>query len=318
MNLNSEVLEIWKHWILERNRIYIHKEIEKKSSPWTEDPILQTFRFTNVKRWQDRESRWLIENITTNDSLSYIDKIYDCILFRSWNKGETFDVICGKGITKKDLMDTSLEVFRSRIDEYTKKNPNYVWFTNAFNTGGIKQTWKYRGRSYKYNLRNRTEYPGPEENIPLRMIYLIRSCIEERIAERIISSKTAEEVFTILKTIKGCADFLAYQIFVDLTYITEFPFSEDEFVVAGPGCRRGIDFLFEKREGSYENALFYLRDHQEDLFGKGTLEREFSYLPKENRRLTVMDIENSMCELSKYCRAHFNSGRPRNKYHHTL
>lgn len=319
IEFNKEVLDIWKHWIIERNRIFVKKEVEGLPAPWTEDSILREFRFTNVKRWQDRETRWLLDNVIKNDSLSYEDKIYNCILFRSWNKGNTFEVICGKGISTEDLMNVSDEVFRRRIEDYSRRNPKYVWFTNAFNTGGIKQTWKYRGRLYNFNLKNRVEYDDPELNIPLRMIYMIRDCIRKNFAERIQKAGTAEEVFNILRNIRGCANFLAYQIYVDLTYIKDFPFTEDEFVVAGPGCRKGEDFLFTKREGlSYEQALFYLRDHQEDLFGKGTLEREFSYLPEEHRRLTVMDIENSMCELSKYCRVHFNSGRPRNKYHYTL
>lgn len=319
IKFNEEVLSLWKHWIIERNRIYVKKEVEGLSAPWTEDPILREFKFTNVKRWQDRETRWLIDNVIKNDVLSYEDKIYNCILFRSWNKGNTFEIICGKGISTNDLMNVPDEVFRRRIEDYSRRNPKYVWFTNAFNTGGIKQTWKYRGRLYNFNLKNRVEYDDPELNIPLRMIYMIRDCIKKDFAGRIVQAKTAEEVFSILREIRGCANFLAYQIYVDLTYIKDFPFTEDEFVVAGPGCKKGEDFLFARREGlSYEQALFYLRDHQEDLFGREVLEKELSYLPEKHRRLTVMDIENSMCELSKYCRVHFNSGRPRNKYHYNL
>lgn len=314
---NPEVLQIWRHWIIERNRIYVKKEIEKAKSPWTEDSILQSFRFTNVKRWQDRESRWLINNITDNNRVSYVDKIYNCILFRSWNKGNSFDIICGKGITVKDLLETPIEEFRNRIEAYEKDNPKYVWFTNAFNTGGIKQTWKYRGKPYSFNLKDRIEYDDPELNIPLRMIYMIRDCINQGLADKIKASKTAEEVFKVLKSIRGCANFLAYQIYVDLTYIKEFPFSEDEFVVAGPGCKKGENFLFNNKNGlSYEEALFYIRDNQEELLKPFDLNEEYAYLPPENRRLTVMDIENSMCELSKYCKAFYETGRPRNKYHY--
>ena len=317
MKINEEVLEIWKHWIIERNRIYVRKEVEKKQAPWTEDPILKEFKFTNVKRWQDRESKWLINNIINNESLSYEDKIYNCILFRSWNKSSTFEIICGKGITRESLMNTPIEVFRSRIDDYTAKHPDYVWFTNAFNTGGIKQTWKYRGKHYNYNLKNRVEYDDLELNIPLRMIFMIRDCINKDFAELIKKAKTAKEVYKILLKIRGCANFLAYQIYVDLTYIKEFPFSEDEFTVAGPGCIRGLNFLFKEKDGmKYEQLLFYLRDHQKDFFGD-SLEEEFSYLPEEHRKLTVMDLENSFCELSKYYKVYTDIGRPKNKYHYS-
>lgn len=317
MKIDEKVLEIWKHWIIERNRIYIRKEVEKRQAPWTDDPILKEFKFTNVKRWQDRESVWLINNVINNDSLSYEDKIYNCILFRSWNKSSTFDIVCGKGITQKELLDTPIGVFRSRIDEYTAKHPDYVWFTNAFNTGGIKQTWKYRGRHYNFNLKNRVEYDDPELNVPLRMIFMIRDCINKDFAGQIKKAETVKEAFEILTKIRGCANFLAYQIYVDLTYIKEFPFSEDEFTVAGPGCIRGLNFLFKDKDGmKYDQLLFYLRDHQKDFFGD-SLEEEFSYLPKELRKLTVMDLENSFCELSKYYKVYTGMGRPKNKYHYS-
>ena len=319
MKFNNEVLDLWKHWVIERNRIYKRKEIEKLPAPWTEDSILREFRFTNVKRWQDRESRWLIDNIIKNDRLSYEDKVYNCILFRTWNKGNSFDIICGKGITKKELMDTPTEVFRERIEKYTKTHPEYVWYTNAFNTGGIKQSWKYGGRLYHYTQRRevREELDNPILCMPLRMIYLIRSCIEKDLFGIITSCKTPKAVFSNLLKIRGFANFLAYQVFVDFTYIEDFPFSEDEFVIAGPGCKRGENFLFEERDSKkYEDALFFLRDHQEELFSGYDFDKEFDYLPEENRKLSVMDIENSMCELSKYCKVFYGSGRPRNKYHY--
>lgn len=314
VELNKEVLEIWKHWIIERNRIYKRKEVDKLPPPWTEDSILKEFKFTNVKRWQDRESVWLINNIINNDSLSYEDKIYNCILFRTWNKSKTFEIVCGKGITQKDLVETPIEVFRSRIEKYATNYPGYVWFTNAFNTGGVKVAWKYRGKPYK---RNEIEYDDPESSIPLRVIFMIKDCIKKDFVGQIKKAETAKEVFETLSKIRGCANFLAYQIYVDLTYIKEFPFSEDEFTVAGPGCIRGLNFLFKEKDGmKYEQLLFYLRDHQKDFFGD-SFEDEFSYLPEEHRKLTVMDLENSFCELSKYYKVHTGIGRPRNKYHYS-
>ena len=40
----------------------------------------------------------------------------------------------------------------------------------------------------------------------------------------------------------------------------------------------------------------------------------FADLPKEDRHLNVMSLENCFCELSKYIRAVEGTGRPRNKY----
>ena len=101
---------------------------------------------------------------------------------------------------------------------------------------------------------------------------------------------------------------------MDIADVEGFPFNEDEFVIAGPGCKRGMDFLFEGKI-KYDQVLFWLRDHQDELFSDCDLNLEFSYLPEEHRRLTVMDLQNSFCELSKYYKVYTSTGRPRNKYH---
>jgi len=44
------------------------------------------------------------------------------------------------------------------------------------------------------------------------------------------------------------------------------------------------------------------------------LETLFDHLPKHDRCLNVMMLENSMCELQKQTKAKRGTGRPRNKY----
>ena len=209
--LNPDVLDIWKHWIIERNRIFIRKEIDKKPFPWTDDPILREYRFTNVKRWQDRESRWLIESILSNKALSLEDKIYNCILFRSWNKSKTFELFCGKGLTKNQLLLDSIEGYEAIYDSYSESHPDYVWFTNAFNTGGIKQSWKYPGKLYHFTQRRevREGFDDPVTRIPVRMIYMLQDCINKDLANRILRCPSAERVYKTLREIRGCCSCLA-------------------------------------------------------------------------------------------------------------
>ena len=100
---------------------------------------------------------------------------------------------------------------------------------------------------------------------------------------------------------RGFADFLAYQVFVDLTYIEDFPFSENEFVIAGPGCKRGMDKLFIDRDDmTYEECLFWLRDRFDKLM---------SWLDRKGHW-----PENCFCEFSKYMKALDGTGRPKVRY----
>jgi hypothetical protein len=110
---------------------------------------------------------------------------------------------------------------------------------------------------------------------------------------------------------------LAYQVFVDLTYIPEFSFSENEFVICGPGCQKGIDTLVRDRAGlSYSEFLFWLRDNQHEMFGPLGYDPTtlFEDLPPHDRTLNVMSLENCMCELTKYVKAVRGHGRPRQRY----
>jgi hypothetical protein len=61
--LNEEVLKYHHLYITERTEIYKKKEILKLPQPWTEDEVFLKYRFTNVRRELDRESKWLIQNV---------------------------------------------------------------------------------------------------------------------------------------------------------------------------------------------------------------------------------------------------------------
>src|SRR5262245_39207311 len=49
------------YWISEREAVRQRKEAGN-SKPWTADPLLQGFRWCNVRRMDDRVSKWLEDN----------------------------------------------------------------------------------------------------------------------------------------------------------------------------------------------------------------------------------------------------------------
>lgn len=311
--INNENLIYLKSFVIERNRIYKRKTIERKSRPWTTNPILNEYRFTNIKRWQDTESKWLIEHIAENADLSYEDKLLNCILFRTWNKHQTFEIICQYPLSASEILNTPLEVFKKRVDEYTHLNPEYVWYTNAFSCGGLKGNWHSPlGISPKISKEPR------EPNIPVRMFFLARWVLNNHIIENIVKCTTPALVLEELKKIPGLALFLTYQMYVDFTYIKEFPFTENDLVIAGPGCQVGIDVLYDSKDGkSYEEIIDEIYEHQNELFRPYSLREEFNYPLRVDdgvHVLTKMDIENIFCEYGKYMKVILGTGRPRNHY----
>lgn len=333
-------------WIAERYRIHIKKDILALPPPWTTYEPLKNSRFTNVRREHDRESKWLINRISTNNDLSLQEKILNSILFRTWNKSETFALLGGPFKKASLLSEELVGYWRSAVAAYSNRHPLYTWYTNAFNCGGLKAAWgfpafdiyectdsaavvkMYQGGEYfdlplkkaKHYLREhphtevreivgrnkpRVDYPVFEACIPARMYWLVRHVIDMDLPTKLLECTNQKDAFETLKQVRGFSDFLAYQVFVDLTYIPEFPFSENEFTVAGPGCRRGIDLLFKDRDGlSYEEAIFWVRDHQDQFWKTFKIDpvNLFVDIPEKERSLNVMSLENIFCEHSKHTR----------------
>ena len=310
--INEENLLHLYNFIKRRYNIHLKKDVLGKPQPWTNDPVLQEFRFTNIRREHDRESKWLIKNISTNPDLAYEDKLLNSILFRLYNKHQTSELI-GMPIHFSKYEDWDPEQYRHLFEEALEDDPHRVFFTGAFNTGGLK-------RALKWYLPKDT----PDNSMEMRVMCFVKYLLGSTMIDDIKAAKTQKDVFKTLSSCMGIGGFLGYQMFVDMTYIPEFPFSENEFTVAGPGCRWGIDYLFDDKDGmTYEECIFWVRDNLERLFhevlGKEwDCKKIFWDLPEEDRCFNVMSLENCFCELSKYIRAKTETGRPRKKYRPTI
>lgn len=336
--LNWEAVHHFKTFVIDRYRIHKRKDIKQLPAPWTKNPILQEYRFTNVRREHDRQTRYLIENISRNLTMTLEDKIVNTFLFRAWNNWDTLRDF-GFPYPAVALYNPELkEKLRPRFHKLQQDQPQRLWYNNAYNQGGTKHAWKFpAGDGYQraYKESEAKKYSDWEPDIPLRPFHVGVWLGEQHIVEKLLKAKDQQEAFEIIKSVRGFADFLAYQVFVDLTYIKEFPFSENEFTIAGPGCKRGLDHIFIDKDGmTYEECLFWLRDfinyepysvfncdelyeyEEEHGYSHKSYEPEklFNDLPEHDRCMNVMSLENCMCELSKYIKAVKGTGRPKNKY----
>ena len=314
-------------FITERYKIHLKKDVYQQEAPWTTNPILREFKFTNVRREHDRQTRYLIKNISQNSELSLREKILNTVMCRAWNNFDTFHDLGGPW-TEEELSDPELkERVRPLYHRLLKKDPKRMWWSSAYIQGGCKMAWKSPGLKLREGefMDTSNKFGDAEKDIPLRPFHIGVWMSQLDIVDRVLSAKTQEDVFNTIKELRGFSDFLAYQVFVDLTYIEDFPFSENEFTVAGPGCKKGLNYIFLDRDGmTYEECIFWIRDNAEKLFkkckAKGLTELKwqpevlFCDLPIQDRQLNVMSLENCFCELSKYIRAVTQTGRPRNKY----
>lgn len=312
--LNAVAVKHFYDFVTERYKIHIRKDFLKQKAPWTNNPILLQYKFCNIRREHDRQSQYLIKNISTNPCLSIEDKIVNSFYFRAWNNWDTMKDLGGPWPAKSLYSSQMKEQVRPIYQKLATEDPDRKWWSSAYNQGGTKQAWRYPNPNRKVDK---------EDYIPLRVFHIGPWLKEHNTIEKFLNASDQKVAFEAIKEIQGFADFLAYQVFVDLTYIKEFPFSENEFVIAGPGCNKGLDYLFDDYDGmSPEEALFWLRDNVDHIFSKIIAPngqywdpRElFIDLPEYDRCLNIMSLENCMCELAKYIRTIEGTGRPRVKY----
>jgi len=89
------------------------------------------------------------------------------------------------------------------------------------------------------------------------------------------------DVFEWLCTFKSMGDFTAYQLVLNLSYSKVLNFSDNDFVVAGLGSRRGLQRQF-------------------DNFSR--LNLKFNGLGHNDHPMMLCDIEHTLCEVDKYVR----------------
>src|SRR3546814_18030635 len=59
---HTEVFDLYWQFAAERQRVYFRRQSDA-FGPWTDDPILASYRFTNSYRASDRVSQYLIREV---------------------------------------------------------------------------------------------------------------------------------------------------------------------------------------------------------------------------------------------------------------
>lgn len=356
--LDPKILEYHYEWMRDRYIVHIRKDVLNNPAPWTENPILQQVKFCNVRREHDRQSLNLINNITSNPHLSIEDKMFNCVLFRMYNLWGPIEALGGP-FTIQDFQDIDLDACRQILKVY-EGDGNPI-FTNAFNTGGLKQCLAFpemvvnhkeqrfggmmvtvvdtqqdpnvfsmdvgqmdykEAKKLAESDPERYSIVGWEPYMPMRIIRALKAFVTKHpdYFKKLLDAPLPDLVYSqMYNDIEGLGPFLAYQIWVDFTYIKEYPFSENCFTISGPGCRAGIDLLFKDRDGmTYDECIFWIRDNQDVIYSQMGYDRDLFWMNEDShdRCMNVMQLENSFCELSKYtrCKTALEQGqKPRGK-----
>jgi len=319
--INLERLKLYVYYQWERTNIYYKKEVLKQPRPWTNDEILNKYMFTNTRRELDKESKWLINNILNRADISYENKLLNAFLFRLINKHETFETIIKQVVGDVYIdFETINDSVLNDIDKLAK-NSKINLFNSAYMLSGLMKGMNIAIN--KYNICNYNYHPLTKKIAYIK--YFTNYIIEH-------SELPPNKIIENMNKLYGFnGNFIPYQIWVDWTYIGAYtpdtndfyPYSENEFVLSGIGCHRGIMWLIDNDinnldELTEEEFIFWFRDNLPSLAEANNLKWSpkamFHFLPESQQNWSVMCIENSFCEFDKYCRTFYGKKRPKRIY----
>ena len=272
------------YWINQRHAIYCRKK-EGLPWPWTEDKILQKYKFTNVFRELDKTTVWMRENLTNpNAHQSYPLMIYNCAVFRMFGTMEMCEAIGGW----QDIYNPRhlKRIARERLDNKQKV------FTGA------------------YIITNQGK-KDPKENIVVDE-FLFAIWDYRQLLSDIASRGSLQQMHQNLGRLQGWGGggFMAYELVSDLRHTPVLRDATDinTWANAGPGAKRGLNRVFG-RPLKFASSKHGWNEEMKKLLLKVNALKH-SYVPT----LEMREIEHSLCEFDKYERVKNGEGKPRSIY----
>ena len=271
----SPVFDTYWRFAAARQAIYLAR-LAGRPSPWTDDPILAQYRFTNVYRAADRVSQFLISRViyARGAPTEPEDVVFRILLFKLFNKIETWCAL-EHALGEVSWRSYDFDRYRRVLDDAAMRGPIY---------------------SAAYVI------PPPrlgELQKRLNHLRLLERMMHDRLTGTILASRRLRETYDALLTYPSMGPFLAFQFTIDLNYSPLLTNDENEFVVAGPGAVDGIRKCFGPASRGIESEIIrYMVETQGEHFGR--LGLDFAGL--FGRPLHLIDCQNLFCEVDKYAR----------------
>lgn len=293
--VTTEVFDTYWRFAAERQNVFFRRAVQSQP-PWTSDPILLRYRFTNAYRAADRVSQFLIRQVQANGPQDRRSLFFRTILFKLFNRIETWKLLESKHVA------ISPETYDLKSYEAVLSNAMAIG-RRIYSAAYIMPSGRVEGqRKHEAHLK------------------LLELMMKDDLPSRIAESGSMQQAFDLLRQCPMIGDFLAYQYVTDLNYSELLNFSEMDFVMPGPGARSGIRKCFAEY-GSYSESdlIRWMADHQEEEFARRGIEFQSLW----GRPLQLIDCQNLFCEVDKYARVYHPdvvglSGRARIKQEYRI
>ena len=265
-------------YMRERYGIYLRRQAGDEG-PWTEDTILQEYKFTNVYREYDYTTRMLSKIYETKLKRPLDEVLVNAATFRYFGHWPTCEDI--------GWME-EFDEYRVKKVVKNRKEAGQQVFTGA----------------YVITNAGRSE---PKEVVVCDNLIALESHAHHIMAQAEIhdSWQTLAELMSVIPGFGG-SGFMAKETILDVMLYHWQPADYKTYTPVGPGAKRGLNRLAGrdiKQSAKPEIMLGEILSLLADIYLKWT-----------GPKLTAHDIQFCLCEYDKYCRVALGQGRPRSKF----
>lgn len=262
-----------------REQVRINREKFSDPADWTDDIILRTFRFCNVRREDDRTTRWFREYWWRRYA-KHPDIWFASMVCRFINDQESMEEL-------PHPLQFNADTYKSILRERSNRGQRVFSPAYTISTHGL-----------------------PVSKIEFIVDHALAPAWEARETVRPKRDMTLMEYSILLqKNLYGIKSFMAGQIIADIKY--DGPLSDasdwETFAVQGPGSRRGLARLMSL-PANHRWARWEWETEFRDLWTVWNGLRTFVKLDH------AQDLQNCLCEFDKYERARTGQGRPKQSF----
>ena len=284
--MEAEAIESFFNWINERHAIYLRR-LEGTSPPWTADPILQKYKFTNPFRENDRVTIWMRKYWTNEeDKCPHEEILFNTCMFRMVGTPEFANA---HGWVANWNPDYTKTVIQNRIQDGEKTFTGAYIVTNQ----GIKK---------------------PKAEVVVDNFLTPVWERRHHIVDHIKTHRSLEEAHKKLGHFQGWGGggFMAYEVVSDLVYtpVLQNPVDRFTWANAGPGAKRGLNRI----HGRELNKSLKKEQCNDEMVALLNIAKPMLGEHVPWKEVDMRTIEHSLCEWDKYQRVLLKQGRPRSLF----
>lgn len=286
-----EMISELAYYLNERESIRLKKE-RNEPRPWTTDPILSKFKFTNVLREHDFTSQAFLKIYNENKNASKWQKFRTAAVYRYFGTA-TFANAIGF------LNDWDPDELYQKADTLVKRGEKI--FTSAYvvTNGGIS---------------------APKHEVVIN--YYLRPLLGSPTMAAMITNgehsfqTLAEKMYTYAGF--GGQGFMTKEVLSDYALQTRSFDDAYSWTPIGPGALRGLAWIFPEyrvstgggkiessapKKGQAVSRLVQIGNDLNPLLE--------DHVPKFGQGLDLHGIQFALCEFDKYCRTKYIGGKPK-------